>query len=109
MDNSAVALAAIGLVGTILALVVKPLFGLLREQTRATNALSASMKKVADSNKEIAKETKQGNKEAKARNGHLAELTIESNKQMMEALQNISKQHVDHQVVVKQEVKDDGL
>ena len=39
--------------------------------------LAQAIKLMADSNLEIAKETKQGNKEAKQRNGHLGEQNIE--------------------------------
>lgn len=101
MDNNAVALASIGLVGTILAVVVKPLFTLLRENTKATNALVA--------------ETKKGNQEAKQRNGHLAELVIQQGemtamisekavKEVVSAVQNVQQQNVEHQSVKKQEV-----
>lgn len=88
MEN-AVALAAIGLVGTILAVVVKPLFTLLRENTKATNAL--------------VNETKKGNSEAKQRNGHLAELVIDSKKATIDAI-TISEQHIEHQDIAVQEI-----
>lgn len=104
MDN-AVALASIGLVGTLLAVVVKPLFTLLRENTKATNAL--------------VEETKKGNREAKQRNGHLAELVIQQGEQtkmiaeastekVIAAMQHVEHQKVEHQIVNDiQEVKSD--
>lgn len=96
--NNAVALAAIGLVGTILAIVVKPLFSLLKANTKATSANTTALQS-------IAKETKQGNKEAKERNGHLAELVMDSRKATIEAInvkeQNVEHMHIEHEVIKK--------
>lgn len=112
MSEGTVALAAIGLVGTILTLVVSPLFKLLNAQTKATEKLAKSMDSVAKANKAMVKEAKKGNQESADRNGHLGEqnvkiteLVIESNKQTLAALQNmdIKSQHVEKQVVEKQE------
>ncbi len=69
MSDSTVPLAAIGLVGTILALVVTPLFKLLNANTRA-------LEKVAHSSKEVAKATQKSAKEAKERNGHLGDQNL---------------------------------
>lgn len=99
MDN-AVALAALTLAGTIAA----GFFTLVNKQNRTHEKLATAMDKVAKSNQDIAKEAKKGNVEAKERNGHLAELTIQSSEQMLKAIQTIREQHVDHQTVVKQEV-----
>lgn len=96
MGDSAVPLAAIGLVSLILAVVVKPLFTLLKENTRATQSLVA--------------ETKKGNKEAKDRNGHLAELVVQQGEntkaiadatasQIITAVQKVEVQEVEHQTV----------
>lgn len=89
--DTAVPLAAIGLVTIVLTVVVRPLFSLLRDNTKATAELSKSMDKVANSMASVAKETKQGNKEAKQRNGHLAELTIESKQASLEAIKSIKE------------------
>lgn len=62
MGDSTVPLAAIALVGTILGLVVTPLFKLLNANTRATTAL--------------VNETRKGNEEAKQRNGHLGDQSL---------------------------------
>lgn len=85
---------------------------LLREAAKDRGAdrlerkdFSAAMRDVADSNREIAHETKQGNSEAKERNGHLAELTVQSNQQMLKAIKNIKEQHVDNQIVDNQTIK----
>lgn len=77
MGGAEVALAAIALVTAILTVVVKPLFELLRANTKALEHLAKSSEKAADGNKEVAKELRQGNKEAKDRNGHLGEQNIE--------------------------------
>lgn len=66
MADSTVPLAAIGLVGSILALVVTPLFGLLRANTNALSNLVESSEKVAQA-------TTKGAEEAKTRNGHLGD------------------------------------
>lgn len=99
MDNT-VALTALTLAGTITA----GFFALLTKQNKTHEKLVDAMDRVAKSNQAIAKEAKKGNVEAKERNGHLAELTIQSGEQMLEAIQTIREQHVDHQTVVKQEV-----
>lgn len=58
----------------------------------------------------VAEATERAAIEAKERNGHLAELTIESKKATLEAIQcikvkqNVKSQHVDKQVVDKEEV-----
>jgi hypothetical protein len=88
MENS-VALAAIGLVVTVLTVVVKPLFGLLKDNTKALTALVVS-------NEKIAKATTRGADEARQRNGHLADLIIQhSNK-------DINVQTVETQVIKEQ-------
>lgn len=89
MDNT-VPLAAIGLVGTILAVVVKPLFSIIRENTTATRAL--------------VEETRKGNREAKQRNGHLAELVIQTNDKTIEAIKTVKKQEVKEQHVKLQTI-----
>lgn len=104
MDN-AVALAAIALVGSILAIVVKPLFALLRANTEAA-------RDNANATRALVAETKKGNREAKERNGHLAELVIEQGKQTMmiaesstdkviAAMQHVEHQQVEHQTITK--------
>lgn len=70
IGEGAVALAAIGLTGTILAAVVTPLFKLL-------NANTAALNNIAETNKELVKETRKGNREAALRNGHLGEQNIQ--------------------------------
>lgn len=98
MDNNAVAIAAIGLAGAILTTVVVPLMALLRAQTKATD-------KNTEAHMAVAQEIKKGNKEAKDRNGHLAELIIDSKGSTLDAIQNLPAQHVDTQTVDTQVVK----
>lgn len=107
VDGANVAIAAIGLAGTICA----GFFALVGKQIKATEKLSNSMDKMAESNGkiaekmgEVAKETKQGNVEAKERNGHLAELAIENTKHLMSAVQNIGQQKVGEQNVAHQTI-----
>lgn len=61
--------------------------------------LVSALDDVAKSNQRIADETKRSADEAKERNGHLAELTIQSSQQMLEAIRNIKEQKVTHQTV----------
>lgn len=65
--------------------------------------LAKAIQDMAESNREIAEATKVGNKEAKERNGHLAELTIEARNQVLGAIGYIKEQKVEHQTVVKQD------
>lgn len=100
--DSAVALAAIGLASTT----IVGLFKLL-------NKLSKSLDALTKSNEKIAKATEKGSQEAKQRNGHLAELVVKSTEtlqtvadnsteKVIDAVQNIKEQKVEHQTVEKQ-------
>lgn len=99
MSDITVPLAAIGLVGSILALVVTPLFSLLRANTKALD-------KVAVASEKVAKEHKKGNQEAKERNGHLAELVIQTSENTVEALKSVKEQKVQEQTVAHQVIKE---
>lgn len=70
MGENTVALAALGLVTAVLAAVVKPLFALLRENTKAQNNTATAMQALVE-------ETRKGNREAAERNGHLGEQNIQ--------------------------------
>lgn len=74
----------------------------------AITKMSAGMEKIALSNGKIAAATAKGAKEAKQRNGHLAELVIQSTETaqkiaqqetstIIDAVQNVKVQHVDSQ------------
>lgn len=106
MAEGAVALAAIGLVGSILAFVVKPLFRLLDENTVAQKEGNKVQLQLVQSHQEVANAIKQGNKEAKDRNGHLADLVIESKNQVVELADRNLKayQEVEHQYVHQQDI-----
>lgn len=62
----------------------------------------------------VAEATETAAREAKERNGHLAELTIESKKATLDAIacikvkQNVKEQHVDNQVVEHEQLKEKG-
>lgn len=112
MNDSTVPLAAIGLVGTILAFVVTPLFSLLKANNKALDNLVKSSENVANATTKghemTTKELRKGNDEAKKRNGHLAELVIQTGDNTVEALksvkqQKVQEQKVEHQVIQQQE------
>lgn len=95
-------IALIALIGALTA----GFFKLIDRQTTVHEKLVSSMDKVAESNDKIADATEKGNSEAEQRNGHLAELTIQSQEQMLEAIQKIgNKQTVEEQNVIHQTVK----
>lgn len=81
---------------------------------KAINKMSGGMDKVAESNKKIAVATEQGNKEAKDRNGHLAELVLEQGKQTQkiastaveQIIKGVKVQHIDKQEVEHMHVKE---
>lgn len=107
MDN-AVAIAALTLTGTI----ATGFFALMRQQNRTHEKLSSSLDKVADTNKNIAEETRKvadatirSADESKQRNGHIAELIIESRDGIIDKVQNVHEQKVEEQVVEHQTIK----
>lgn len=113
MTENAVALAAIALTGTVVA----GFFKLINDQNKVHAKIAHGLDKVAESNKDIAKETKgvkqeaeKGNLESAERNGHLGELIIQQGKQtekiankavsaIIEGTQNVTEQKVEHQTV----------
>lgn len=66
-------------------------------------SLAQAIQDMASSNREIAEATRIGNQEAKERNGHLAEITIQSRDQVLSAIGYIKEQKVEHQTVVSQD------
>lgn len=100
-----VLLALMALFGTI----TGGLFKLINDQTKVHAKLAHSMDKVAASNEKIATETKLtrqeikvGNQQSEARNGHLAEISVQQGDRIMQGIEHIKEQHVDKQVVNKQ-------
>lgn len=94
MDSNAVIIAALGLIGTI----CTGFFALVKMQNKVHE-------KIADGLDDLAKATRQGNKEAKERNGHLAELVIKTGENTISAVQNVEHQHVDSQVIDTKVIK----
>ncbi len=105
MDN-AVALAALALTGTLAA----GFFKLLNKLSKSIDENTKSNKQIASKTEMVAKATTTGNKEAKQRNGHLAELVIQqgesikavadlATEKIIEAVQHVEKQSVEHQII----------
>lgn len=74
------------------------------ERISQNKAFIVALKDVADSNYKIASATEQGNKEAKQRNGHLAELTIQSKEDTLKAIEHLTVQRIDKQYVAHEHV-----
>lgn len=120
MQGAEVAIAAIGLVTAVLTLVVRPLFKLLADNTKATNAQATAAESQAKAMEALVAETRKGNKEAKQRNGHLGEQNIQITELITkmgtdmksaadrnhDAIVNVKEQHVQHQTVNKEVVKE---
>lgn len=105
-------IALLGIFGSITA----GFFKLINDQNKVHGKIADGLEALKDSGvaqaeamKEVAKETKQGNKESAKRNGHLGEqnvqitkLITETRADMLNAVENVKEQHVDLQVVDKQ-------
>lgn len=85
----------------------------LRFLTSIGEKLVGALNALTSSNERVAKATEKGAREAKQRNGHLAELAVENNKnnleynaKIMDAITAVNSQHVDKQIVKHQEVKE---
>ena len=72
----------------------------------AVDKMANGMEKVADTNKDIAEATKRGADEAKERNGHLAEISMQNKEQIIDAVHGIviDKQTVHTQFVENEKV-----
>lgn len=88
-NDNAVALAVVGLLGTVFA----ALFKLLNDNTKALN-------KVASSSEQVAKETAKGNREAKQRNGHLGEQNVQITRLIADQSKDLSAIRVSGEVNV---------
>ena len=75
------------------------------ERVGQNTAFVAALGEVAESNRAIAKATEKGNREAEKRNGHLAELTIQSKEDTLKAIGHLKVQHVDKQTVTHEHVE----
>lgn len=111
----------LGIFGSIVA----GFFKLINDQNKVhgkiadgLDALKESGNAQAEAMKEVAKETKQGNKESAKRNGHLGDQNIKLGEQqiqviklitdtradMLNAMENVTEQHINKQVVENQQV-----
>lgn len=95
MNGNEVVLAFLAFMGAI----TTGFFKLISDQNRTHARLSESLDANTKSNQEIAIQTKRAADEAKDRNGHLAELTLDSKKQIIDAVTTINTQHVVRQTV----------
>lgn len=78
-----------------------------READRAERKeLTSAVRLMAENSGLQAEATVKQAKEAEARNGHLAEMTIQQGDRIMQGLETIKKQNVKHQVVEHQEIKE---
>lgn len=98
--NEAVTLAIIGFLSLMVSAVVVGLFKIIQSQNDNQKMLANSLDANTESNRRIADE-------ARERNGHLAEITIQSRDQIIEVVTHVKKQHVGTQEVDKQEIKGD--
>lgn len=95
MDNT-VALAAIGLAGSITA----GFFRLTNKQIKTHEKIAKGLSDLADETKGLKLEARKGNKEAKQRNGHLAEIVIQQGEITRDNMNKpINVQTVETQVV----------
>lgn len=76
---------------------------------------AAALKDVADANFRVAEATENAAKEAKERNGHLAELSLQSQEMLKNigdrnyrAITEVQEQHVQHQTVERETVVKKG-
>ena len=108
--DTAVFLAVLGVFSTM----IVGLFKLIDNQSKAQERMALSLDANTKSNQEIAEATKTGAREAKQRNGHLADLILEqgkitqaiadgATKNIVDAFQNVAEQKVEHQVVAHKE------
>lgn len=68
--------------------------------------MTKAINTMAKSNDKVAKEIRQGNQEAKERNGHLGEQNVQITQIVEKIASKLPEQHVDKQVVEHQIVKD---
>lgn len=114
MSDQTIALL-LGTFGTIIA----GFFKLINDQNKVHGKIAEGLTKLetsgnaqAEAMQLVAKETKQGNRESAKRNGHLGEQNIQITKlitetraDMLNAVENVHEQHIEHQIVDEQEVK----
>lgn len=110
----AAAITAIGVIFTgLVSIFLKFVGDIQKSQAKRDEVFVDSMRKNTAAMKEVAKATTQQAKEAKERNGHLAELQLKSQEMIdrnynavQDAVANITNQHVKTQIVDTQTIKD---
>ena len=82
-------------------------------QQKRDELFAKSLEKNTQAMAEVAVATKKSAKEAEQRNGHLAELALENQREnqkhqtaVLDAIKHITNQHVDNQVVNNQQIKE---
>lgn len=101
-SNDSVSLAVIALAGTIVTAVVVPLIRLLMANTKAQVRVAETHLQVAGAVIDLKNETKKGNKEAKERNGHLAELVLGQGEQTKALAEGATSQIIEAIKIVKE-------
>lgn len=98
--------SAIIAIVTAIAGVIAGFFKLIDNQNKLHEKLSSSIDDMAEASRAVAEATKQGASEAKERNGHLAEITVQQGDRIEKLVMNVREQHVEHQHVEHETVKD---
>lgn len=110
----AAAIAAIGVIFTgLVSIFLKFVGDSQKSQEKRDAVFIKNMQENTSAMKQVAKATTQSAKEAKERNGHLAELQLKSQEMIdrnynavQDAVANITNQHVRTQIVDTQTIKD---
>jgi len=103
MNDSAI-IAAIAAISAVIA----GFFKLIDNQNKLHAKLADSIDKMAKSSEKVAAATVQGNKEAKERNGHLADITVQQADRIAQIVTHIKEQHVINQHVDTETVNKKG-
>ena len=98
--------SAIIAIVTAIAGVIAGFFKLIDNQNKLHEKLSVSIDRMAEASRDVALATKQGADEAKQRNGHLAEITVQQGDRIEQLVMNVKEQHVEHQHVERETVED---
>lgn len=108
MNEGSVAIAALTLAGTIFA----GFMSMSRQHSKTVNKLTKSLDNVATTNEKIAQETTKvavattkSAEQSEKRNGHIAELIIESRDKILLSHQHLDKQEVETQIINKSRKK----
>lgn len=78
------------LFGTVLASFITLVTVMLRQQDKQNKLLSSAINNQASATTKLARETKKGNQQAEARNGHLAEISQQGTDRIIEKMDETS-------------------